>query len=322
ARSIVMSSDGETFYATGTEGKIISSRLSDKDAVEVIGSNRYPNRKLLLSADEQWLVNASDSSSLQVYNVAVPGGAPRRIEGHASFVNDLHPSGNYFYSVGADRQIRRNNFESGASELIVTTAEEFKTIDISSVGRWLYGGTLSGKVVRVDLANRREDQVIFTQPDIPIHALSISPDDTRLAIGDELGMMHIMDLSWASLKDEVTTHRGRISAMEFSKDGKLLATASLDGSLVIWETDKWSEIPIRITNNDSYVWDATFSPSGDYLIAACGDGDIRIWPTRPELMAGELCQYLKANLTMAEWNKYIGDEIGYETTCENIKSQP
>ncbi|MCA6073340.1 WD40 repeat domain-containing protein [Fulvivirga sedimenti] len=324
ARTLVMSNDGETFYATGTEGKIIASSLKQKDLMMVVGSNRYPNRKLLLSADEKWLVNASDSASLQIYNLIQPGTKPRIVKGHTAFVNDLHlhTSGKSFYSVGADRSIRLNNFETGESELIITSSEEFKTIDISNDGRWLYGGTVSGKVIRIDLVGKREDQTIFSKPGTPIHSLAISPDDIRLGIGDEKGMLHIMDLSWASMKEEITTHRGRISDMEFSADGKLLATAGLDGSLVIWETDKWSEIPIKISDNDSYVWDVTFSPDGDYLIAACGDGDIRLWPTRPELMADEICAFLQSNMTQEEWNKYVGNGLTYETTCDNIQMKP
>jgi WD40 repeat protein len=131
-----------------------------------------------------------------------------------------------------------------------------------------------------------------------------------------------MDMTFDRIEEEITIHRGRVSALEFSSNGTLLASSSLDGSVVIYETQQWNEIPIKIADNDAYVWDLDFSPDGEYLITACGDGDLRIWPTRPALMAGELCQFLKENFTQEEWLKYVGNDLDYEITCDNLQIAP
>ncbi|UII31545.1 High-affnity carbon uptake protein Hat/HatR [Fulvivirga ulvae] len=318
-RSVVFENRGNTFYSTGTEGKIVVASLNAPSNTKTIASNPYPNRVLAISPDDKWLANGSDSSAIKVFDLKNPDTPGRLITGHTSYINDLEflPGQNVFISAGGDRQLRRNDIVTMTSAPIKSTAEQFKTIAVSRNGQWLAGGTLSGKAVLINLDNLSE-KILIDQSGTPVHALAFSPDSRFLAIGDEQGVVKIWDMAQSKIDHEFTGQKGRISDLEYSHDGRLLASASLDQTIQMWVTGEIDELPIKMTDNDAYVWDIAFSPDSDYLIAACGDGDLRIWPTKPQLMAEKMCNELSRNMNEDEWKTYVGNDIGFQNTCINL----
>ncbi len=323
ARSLTVSADGSTLFATGSQGKVVMTGLTEGDQPIILHQNRYPNRVVKLAADERYLLVGSDSAAIQVIDLSQMGREPVRIKGHASFVNDIQLlDQSTFISVGGDAQVRRNDLKNMQSELVATLPEEVKVIDLAEDGQFMYGGTTSGNVYRTDLRSGKSE-LFIRFANTPIHAIRLSPDGSLVAIGDERGLLHIVNPTDGVIIRELRLHKARISDLEFSQDGSLLASSSLDGGLVLWETNKWNEIPISMNDNDSYVWDLDFSPDGEYLMAACGDGNLRVWPTRPALMADQLCQYLGRNMSSEEWEAYVGNGIPLIETCKpQEKSKP
>ena len=117
--------------------------------------------------------------------------------------------------------------------------------------------------------------------------------------------------------------RSRINNIKFSPDGKLLATASLEGTVQLWvmaQMDKM--LPVTFKDHNDYVWSIEFSPDSDYLLAGTKDGVLKLWPTKPDLMAQNICKYLIRNMTSEEWDRYVGEDIEYVKTCEKAGITP
>ena len=84
-------------------------------------------------------------------------------------------------------------------------------------------------------------------------------------------------------------HRGdkyiSINSAKFSSDGKMVVTASKDGSVRIWDVSKGEKNVshfkplVGYTGNVRY---AEFSPNMDFVIAAGDDGVARIWNTKSD----------------------------------------
>ncbi|MFF9803063.1 WD40 repeat domain-containing protein, partial [Streptomyces rochei] len=72
-------------------------------------------------------------------------------------------------------------------------------------------------------------------------AVAFSPVSARLATGDDRGLVRLLrGPSYDGPPSDLIGHTGAITAMGFSSDGSLLATASTDGTVRLWNT---SEMP-------------------------------------------------------------------------------
>jgi WD40 repeat protein len=81
-------------------------------------------------------------------------------------------------------------------------------------------------------------------------------------------------------------------------------------------------LPVAFKDHDDFVWSIEFSSSSDYLLAGTKDGVLQLWPTKPALMAQDLCKYLDRNMTEEEWNRYVGEDVEYVNTCEKVGLVP
>ncbi len=94
-------------------------------------------------------------------------------------------------------------------------------------------------------------------------------DDLRGFEWDYLGKLCNRDLV-------LRGHRGRVGAMAFSLDGRVLATASDDRVVKIWDTAGWRELA-TLTGHERAVVDLAFSKDGRELFTGSFDGSVRRW---------------------------------------------
>jgi WD40 repeat protein len=202
---------------------------------------------------------------------------------------------------------------------------DLKSIDISPDGSKLAGASTSGQLVMVDLKNNTFETLQNEAPN-RILAVAFHPDRPILAYGTEIienglpvkGSVKILDLSANKVTKELTGHKAGVSAIDFSPDGKLLASSGLDRKLQMWVVDREEDLPIIMDNNNGNIWDLNFTSDSNYLIASCNSGEIRVWPTDTRMLAEEVCPKLKRNMTPDEWGKYVRNNIPFETTCKSL----
>lgn len=70
-------------------------------------------------------------------------------------------------------------------------------------------------------------------------------------------------------------HHAGVTSARFSPDGNLLATADLNGQVILWRTGSWT--PVRILNHRSEVYAIAFSPDGKTLATSGDDHKIILW---------------------------------------------
>jgi WD40 repeat protein/energy-coupling factor transporter ATP-binding protein EcfA2 len=339
--ALAVSNNSSDFYTTGNDGRIFKGNYEEQkiQTASIFENDGIPNRDLALSIDEKYLINTSDSSYIEIINLASPA-KPQRVTGHTAFVNDIKflPDNSAFITASADRTLRLTTL-TGQSRKIATLPYELKSIDISPDGKQLVGGSAGGKVVMLDLTTYSFKEIWSDESTITLtdttrsvkvmnRILSVAWHPTKpvIAFGVEMinekqrvvrGVVKIMDLNTKRIK-ELTGHKSGIADLEFSSDGLLLASSGLDSKLQMWVVDHEEDLPIVMDNNNGSVWDIVFTKDSRYLIASCNNGEIRIWPTDPRMLAEQVCPKMERNMTKDEWDSYVGSDIGYESTCRSL----
>jgi hypothetical protein len=76
---------------------------------------------------------------------------------------------------------------------------------------------------------------------------------------------------------QLTGHTGAVNAVEFSPDGKLLATASYDNTVRLWDVDSAKPRGEPLAGHKGGVNGIAFSPDGKLLASASYDKTVRLW---------------------------------------------
>jgi len=118
-------------------------------------------------------------------------------------------------------------------------------------------------------------------------ALITSPDASLIAaLLDDTMTLAVWDVELGSSVWEAKEHTARISSINWSPDGSLLATASDDGTARVWDASDGSVLSV-LQGHAEGVKDVVFSPNGE-LLATVSDGGIRTWRASDGVLMGVL----------------------------------
>jgi hypothetical protein len=115
----------------------------------------------------------------------------------------------------------------------------------------------------------------------------------------------------------LTGHTNTVNEVAFSPDGQLLATASGDHTVRLWDTATGQPHGQPLTGHTDTVIGVAFSPDGKLLATGSVDKTVRLWNPSFKSWLSVGCQLVNRNLSMAEWKQLLPD-TPYERTCPNL----
>ncbi|MFD4528564.1 AAA family ATPase [Streptomyces sp. NPDC058470] len=121
------------------------------------------------------------------------------------------------------------------------------------------------------------DRVQYTDPSLSAQLDLVAH---RLRPDDEGANNRLISIVNAPLATPLLGHTGAVYLTSFSPNGRILATASYDRTVRLWdvsEPTRPKQLGKPLTGHTSWVSSAVFSPDGGTLASASDDGTIRLW---------------------------------------------
>ncbi|MSU21689.1 MAG: hypothetical protein EXS30_09875 [Pedosphaera sp.] len=113
-----------------------------------------------------------------------------------------------------------------------------------------------------------------------VTALDFTPDSTTLIAADgaetRSGLVGVWAVGEIAPKATWTAHNDTVLDLKVSSDGKLLATASVDKLVKLWELSTGKEIA-RLEGHSGHVLALAFKPDGSLLASGSADKEIKVW---------------------------------------------
>ena len=121
-----------------------------------------------------------------------------------------------------------------------------------------------------------------------VNAVAFSPDGARIALGCPYGVIKLRDVVTGKESFSLSGHRHAVLSLSFSPDGKMLASASDDNFMILWDVSTLragsTSIPQpsgeALKGHTGGVTSAVFSPDGRDLASVSDDHTIRVWEAK------------------------------------------
>ena len=117
-----------------------------------------------------------------------------------------------------------------------------------------------------------------------ISSLALSPDGKRVVCGGEVDRqsnvtIKVLDLaSGKELTSRSEAHRGHLMHLEFSRDGKRIASCVRWGEVKVWDAADFNKPITSIIHSIGYTPCVSFSPDGNQIVSvSTTEGTIKVW---------------------------------------------
>jgi len=307
---LIASSDGSI--------KILPGNVANRNSQIPLGSTGLNNECLGVSPDEKVAAVGTNGGGIIFIELENKGETIHQNTEQGDvvlFIQNLGNTGS-FISAGTSNRILRWNYNDFSSSTLVTSPDRPTALATSVDGSKAMFGTRNGKLYQVNVGPASQLSEVNNFGGNPLRALAFSPGERYLATGHLDGSVRILTGNGRTELVRLYGPGARVSALEFSPNGKFLVAASHDGNVYMWNIENINKPPLVFTENNGFVLSLCFSQNSSFFYSGSVSYPRMVGrPTEPDQMAGDFCSLLERNLSMDEWIQYFGEDIPYEETC-------
>jgi WD40 repeat protein len=166
------------------------------------------------------------------------------------------------------------NLATGKGSVVFKEKNPVTSLAFSPNGLYLAWTTetdkVADKVSLWDLAHQENRSL-----DLPASRLAFSPDSMYLAAALK-NDIRVCDLTTGRQVLPSLTHDWTVTAVDYSSDGRWLASASKDKTVKVWNASTGQELH-SLRGHGQYVYGIAFSPDAKRLASASIDQSVKVW---------------------------------------------
>ncbi len=136
-------------------------------------------------------------------------------------------------------------------------------------------GANSGRVLVWDVQTGERLMVIGNDYDSVLSA-DIRPDQSQLAMGGPGRLLKIFSTKTSELQHKIKKHTDWVTAVAFSPNGQMLASADRNGGVSIWDPDNAQEL-FTLGGHKSEVTSLNWRGDSKLLASSSEDGTVKLW---------------------------------------------
>lgn len=322
-RSIALAEDGQVVYSGSDDGTVRRTDLRrPEDGSKVVGDLGHEVRAVVVDATGSWLAMGGLDGSLVVHGLG--GDSTRRtLTAHGPSIRSLAfaPGGSLLAAGNSAGAVTLWDASTGEAVRTLpghTAGGEVRALSFGAQGRRLAaaGGEHALTWEIEQRAGAAWEPTVFAAGE-DLGAVAWSHDGRQLIGGRKDGPLVVWDVARpGAAARELSGHRSGVTALSTSRRPHFVASAGLDGTVMLWNLgDATGDVePLVLADNDSWVWAVALTPDGERVISGGADRSVRSWPTRSAALAEPLCGLVGRRLTREEWAEHLPD-VPFRAIC-------
>lgn len=281
---------GRWAAAAADDGRLLVWSLVDTAPPLELTGHRGSINAIAFTPDGEFIISVGSDHTIRRWSLEPSDPTGLVWSGHTDEVHELAitPDGRYAWTAGLDRSIVRWEIATGSALPMAAHDSDITSLSISLDGKTLVSTSTDRRAKVWEIATGQL-QWTLRGHDEAVRAAAFSGEGLLATAGDDKQIL-IWDLR-APHPDEspqaFTGHEQSINALAFTSGGRVLASASNDGSVRLWHLQTGESITLK--GHDNVVHQLRLSADGQFLASASFDGTIRLWPIGLDRLSTVIC---------------------------------
>ncbi len=311
-RSIIQQND--QLITGGSDGQILKWSATDKTFTK-LDSNLQIIKRLFING--QFLYGLTKTEIIK-YDLTV--GTSDIFNLLNAEINNLFIlSSGKFLLVNGQSIVLTDDYKTQGTE-VYKGEVKINSAKLDAKSGYFFVALANGKILYwKNIQSGQENPIeIDNIPNIDWGDLSYNSMKNILAAGtNKQGTIYLWNINTGE-KQQLRGHTGRITGIDFSNNGSMMASSSYDKSVRLWQMDDLKTLPIVFDDLGCWATSVMFTKDDKQIISGDKEGNMRKFPTEVKTLIDGYCGFLSRELNQSEWNNYVGTDIPYNPTkCNN-----